>query len=79
MALSGDPEDIYRTDEAIMELFPEDAHLHRWLKLAREKVQFQGLPARICWLGYGERAAAGLLFNNLVAEGIVESSHRDRA
>jgi urocanate hydratase len=73
VALSGDPEDIYRTDEAIMELFPQDAHLHRWLKLAREKVHFQGLPARICWLGYGERAEAGLLFNNLVAEGIVKA------
>jgi urocanate hydratase len=73
VALSGDPEDIYRTDEAIMELFPDDAHLHRWLKLAREKVPFQGLPARICWLGYGERAEAGLLFNNLVAEGIVKA------
>ncbi len=73
VALSGDPEDIYRTDEAIMELFPEDTHLHRWLKLAREKVHFQGLPSRICWLGYGERAAAGLLFNNLVAEGIVKA------
>jgi urocanate hydratase len=73
VALSGDPEDIYRTDEAIMELFPDDGHLHRWLKLAREKVQFQGLPSRICWLGYGERAAAGLLFNNLVAEGIVKA------
>jgi urocanate hydratase len=73
VALSGDPEDIYRTDEAIMELFPEDAHLHRWLKLAREKVHFQGLPSRICWLGYGERAQAGLLFNNLVAEGFVRA------
>jgi len=73
VALSGDPEDIYRTDEAIMELFPTDAHLHRWLKLAREKVQFQGLPSRICWLGYGARAAAGQLFNNLVAEGIVKA------
>jgi len=73
VALSGDPEDIYRTDEAIMELFPHDAHLHRWLKLAREKVHFQGLPSRICWLGYGERAEAGLLFNNLVAEGIVKA------
>ena len=60
VALSGDPEDIYRTDEAVMELFPEDEHLHRWLKMAREKVPFQGLPARICWLGYGERAKAGL-------------------
>ncbi|OGN92842.1 MAG: urocanate hydratase, partial [Chloroflexi bacterium RBG_13_50_21] len=73
VALSGDPEDIYRTDEAIMELFPDDSHLHRWLKLAREKVHFQGLPSRICWLGYGERAQAGLLFNNLVAEGAVKA------
>ncbi len=73
VALSGDPEDIYRTDEAITELFPNDTHLHRWLKMAREKVQFQGLPSRICWLGYGERAQAGLLFNNLVAEGIVKA------
>jgi urocanate hydratase len=73
VALSGDPEDIYRTDEAIMELFPEDEHLQRWLRLAREKVPFQGLPARICWLGYGERAAAGLVFNDLVAEGIVRA------
>ena len=59
VALSGDPEDIYRTDEAIAELFPQDAHLQRWLKLAREKVPFQGLPSRICWLGYGERVKAG--------------------
>jgi len=73
VALSGDPEDIYRTDEAIMALFPRDKHLHRWLKMAREKVHFQGLPSRICWLGYGERARAGLLFNNLVAEGIVKA------
>ncbi|HEX9091233.1 MAG TPA: urocanate hydratase, partial [Anaerolineales bacterium] len=73
VALSGDPEDIYRTDEAIMELFPNDGHLHRWLKMAREKVHFQGLPARICWLGYGDRAAAGQLFNNLVAEGSVKA------
>jgi urocanate hydratase len=73
VALSGDPEDIYRTDEAITELFPNDTHLHRWLKMAREKIQFQGLPSRICWLGYGERAQAGLLFNNLVAEGIVKA------
>jgi urocanate hydratase len=73
VALSGDPEDIYRTDEAILELFPEDDHLRRWLTMAREKVHFQGLPARICWLGYGERAAAGLAFNNLVAEGIVRA------
>ncbi|GAP13426.1 urocanate hydratase [Longilinea arvoryzae] len=73
VALSGDPEDIYRTDEAIMELFPEDQHLHRWLKMARERVPFQGLPSRICWLGYGERARAGLKFNELVAKGIVKA------
>ena len=73
VALSGDPEDIYRTDEAILELFPEDDHLQRWLKMAREKVPFQGLPARICWLGYGERAKAGLKFNELVAKGIVKA------
>jgi urocanate hydratase len=73
VALSGDKEDIYRTDEAVMELFPEDAHLHRWLKMAKEKVPFQGLPARICWLGYGERAKAGLKFNELVAKGIVKA------
>lgn len=73
VALSGDPEDIYRTDEAVMELFPEDEHLHRWLKMAREKVPFQGLPSRICWLGYGERVKAGLKFNELVAEGIVKA------
>jgi urocanate hydratase len=71
VALSGEPQDIYRTDQAIMELFPGDEHLHRWLKLARERVQFQGLPARICWLGYGERARAGLRFNELVAAGEV--------
>lgn len=73
VALSGDPEDIYKTDEAIKELFPEDEHLHRWLDMAREKVPFQGLPSRICWLGYGERAKAGLAFNRLVAEGIVSA------
>ena len=69
VALSGDPEDIYKTDQAVRELFPEDEHLHRWLALAREKVPFQGLPARICWLGYGERARAGLKFNEMVASG----------
>jgi len=69
VALSGDPEDIYRTDEAVMELFPQDEHLHRWLKMAREKVPFQGLPSRICWLGYGERDLAGLKFNEMVADG----------
>lgn len=73
VALSGDPEDIYRTDEAVSELFPEDEHLQRWLKLARERVPFQGLPSRICWLGYGERLRAGLKFNELVARGIVKA------
>jgi urocanate hydratase len=73
VALSGDKEDIYATDAAIMELFPEDDHLHRWLKMAREKVPFQGLPARICWLGYGERVKAGLKFNELVASGKVKA------
>ena len=69
VALSGDPEDIYRTDKAVADLFPEDDHLQRWLRLARAKVPFQGLPARICWLGYGERARAGLRFNEMVARG----------
>jgi urocanate hydratase len=69
VALSGEEEDIFKTDQAIMDLFPNDEHLHRWLKLAREKVPFQGLPSRICWLGYGERAKAGLLFNQMVASG----------
>ena len=73
VALSGDKEDIYRTDEAIMELFPEDDHLHRWLKMAKEKVPFQGLPSRICWLGYGERVKAGLKFNEMVANGILKA------
>ena len=73
VALSGDPEDIYTTDKALMELFPEDAHLHRWLKMARERVSFQGLPARICWLGYGERHKAGELFNELVRTGKVSA------
>jgi urocanate hydratase len=73
VALSGDPEDIYTTDEAILELFPEDAHLHRWIRMAQQQVQFQGLPARICWLGYGERDRAGLLFNDLVASGRVKA------
>jgi urocanate hydratase len=68
-ALSGDPADIARTDRAILELFPQDAALARWLRLAAEKVKFQGLPARICWLGYGEREKAGLAFNALVASG----------
>ena len=69
VALSGDPQDLLRTDEAILELFPEDIGLHRWIRMAQEKVAFQGLPARICWLGYGERARAGLRFNELVRSG----------
>ncbi|HVN54587.1 MAG TPA: urocanate hydratase [Anaerolineaceae bacterium] len=73
VALSGAPEDIYRTDEVVLDLFPENQALHRWIKMAREKVPFQGLPARICWLGYGERARAGLAFNDLVARGVVKA------
>jgi len=69
VALSGEKEDIYKTDEAIIKLFPEDAHLRRWLEMAKERVPFQGLPARICWLGYGEREKAGLKFNDMVASG----------
>ena len=72
-ALSGDPEDIRVTDEALKELFPENTHLHQWLDAAAERVEFEGLPARICWLGYGERHQAGLLFNRLVAEGKVKA------
>jgi urocanate hydratase len=69
VALSGNPEDIFKTDAAIIKLFPKDEHLHRWLHMAKEKVQFQGLPARICWLGYGEREKAGIKFNDMVASG----------
>jgi len=68
-ALSGDPEDIRKTDQAILELFPENARLHKWITMAQERVHFQGLPARICWLGYGERHLAGLKFNEMVASG----------
>jgi urocanate hydratase len=71
--LSGDPDDLFATDEAILELFPNDAALHRWIRMAQKRVEFQGLPARICWLGYGERHRAGLLFNRLVAEGRVKA------
>ena len=73
VALSGDPEDIYRTDEAMLKLFPENEALKRWITLAQQKIHFQGLPARICWLGYGERDKAGLAFNELVAKGIVKA------
>ncbi|TML79773.1 MAG: urocanate hydratase [Actinobacteria bacterium] len=73
VALSGDPADIAATDEAVAGLFPDDEGLQRWLRLARERVHFQGLPARICWLGYGERDRAGLAFNDLVARGVVRA------
>ena len=69
VALSGDPEDIYKTDQKIKELFPENTHVHRWLDMAKERIQFQGLPARICWLGLGERDKAGLAFNEMVKNG----------
>jgi urocanate hydratase len=71
VALSGDPEDIHATDRALMEAFPHNDHLVRWLRLAQERVPFEGLPARICWLGYGDRARAGRIFNDLVASGRV--------
>jgi urocanate hydratase len=73
VALSGDKKDIYRTDKAVLDLFPENEHLHRWIKMAQERVEFQGLPARICWLGYGERDKAGAAFNDLVARGEVSA------
>jgi len=73
VALSGDPEDIYRTDECLMALFADDKPLVAWLRMARERIQFQGLPARICWLGLGDRKRAGLAFNELVAKGIVKA------
>jgi urocanate hydratase len=73
VALSGDKKDIYRTDQAILELFPENEHLHRWINMAQDRVQFQGLPARICWLGYGERDKAGAVFNDLVKKGEVSA------
>ena len=73
VALSGDPADIARTDEAVLETFPDNEHLARWIRLAQEKVQFQGLPSRICWLSYGERAKMGLVFNDLVAKGEIQA------
>ena len=69
VALSGDPEDIYKTDAAMKKLFPENKHLHNWLDMARERIAFQGLPARICWIGLGDRHKAGLMFNDMVASG----------
>jgi urocanate hydratase len=73
VALSGNPQDIYKTDQAIMELFPDNKHLCNWLEMAGKMVEFQGLPARICWLGYGERVKAGLKFNQMVASGELEA------
>jgi urocanate hydratase len=73
VALSGDPQDIYETDQIIMDLFPEKEHLIRWIKMAQEQVAFQGLPSRICWLGYGERDKAGLAFNQAVASGRISA------
>jgi urocanate hydratase len=72
-ALSGDPEDIYKTDAAVKELFPDNTHLHRWLDMARERIAFQGLPARICWIGLGDRHRAGLRFNEMVAKGELQA------
>ncbi|MBI3586473.1 MAG: urocanate hydratase [Ignavibacteriales bacterium] len=72
-ALSGDPEDLYRTDQAVMETFPENKQLCNWIRKAQDQVEFQGLPARICWLGYGERATMGKIFNDLVARGEVQA------
>ena len=77
-ALSGDPADIAATDRAILELFPDNERLHRWITMAQERVEFQGLPARICWLGYGERHLAGLKFNEMVASGELQGADRDR-
>jgi urocanate hydratase len=73
VALSGDPQDIYRTDEVVIKEFAYDEHLVRWIKMAQEKVRFQGLPARICWLGYGERAKFGLLINEMVGRGEISA------
>ena len=69
VALSGDPEDIYKTDARVKELIPDDAHLHNWLDLAKQKISFQGLPARICWVGLGQRHRLGLAFNQMVRDG----------
>ena len=73
VALSGDPQDIHRTDDLVLEMFPEDEHLCRWIRLVREKVAFQGLPARICWLGQGARARFGMAINDLVASGEISA------
>ena len=77
-ALSGEASDIHKTDKALLDLFPENESLHRWIKMAGERVHFQGLPARICWLGYGERDKAGERFNDMVADGDPRRPARDR-
>ena len=77
-ALSGDPEDIYRTDAKVKELMPDNAHLHHWLDMARERIAFQGLPARICWVGLGDRHRLGLAFNEMVATRRAEGADRHR-
>jgi urocanate hydratase len=69
VALSGDPEDIYKTDAKVKELIPDDPHLHNWLDMARERISFQGLPARICWVGLKDRARLGAAFNEMVKNG----------
>ena len=74
----GDPEDIYRTDQRVKELIPDDPHLHRWLDMARERIAFQGLPARICWVGLGQRHRLGLAFNEMVRNGEVSRADRHR-
>jgi len=73
VALSGDPEDIYRTDQRVKELIPDNPHLHNWLDMAKQRIQFQGLPARICWVGLGDRHRLGLAFNEMVARGEVKA------
>ncbi len=73
VALSGDPKDIYRTDQLVLELFPEDASLRRWIELAQKRIHFQGLPSRICWLGYGQRAKFGVAMNELVRKGEISA------
>jgi len=73
VALSGDPKDIHRTDQLVLELFPEDASLRRWIDLAQKRIHFQGLPARICWLGYGQRAKFGVAMNELVRTGEISA------
>src|SRR3546814_21123861 len=78
VALSGDPEDIYKTDAQVKELIPDDKHLHHWLDMARERIEFQGLPPRICWVGLGPRPQLGLAFNQLVRTGELDTTDPNR-